>query len=117
MEASVSVHSLSAFDFLDGEDDVVSLLARPFSRIRLCSGFFSHRDAFQECGILHVTDQVLVFWPSFSKHLTVLYRLINDGVNRTTTRIEFATDVTGPNSSISFDHFIKGGNGIVGVCC
>ena len=40
--------------------------------------------------------------------------LVDNGVNRYFTQVEFMTDFTGHNPSISLDHFINGGNGIIG---
>ncbi|GBN76881.1 hypothetical protein AVEN_128781-1 [Araneus ventricosus] len=99
-----------------------------FGCVVVTPGLVSRNDAFQKCGILLITHQVLeteahslflmikgkVLWYPISTHFTVLQMLVNDGVNCFLTQVEIVTDVTGPNSSISSNHFINGGNRVVG---
>lgn len=59
-------------------------------------------------------DQGYIFWYPFRTHFTVLQMLVDDGVNSSFTRVEFITDVTGPNSSICCNHLINGCNAVVG---
>lgn len=46
-------------------------------------------------------------------HFTILQMLVDDGVNRSFTQVEFVIDATGPNSSNSSDHFINGDNAVI----
>ncbi|GFU07337.1 uncharacterized protein NPIL_401961 [Nephila pilipes] len=49
----------------------------------------------------------------FRTQFIVLKMLMNDGVNRFFTKVEFVTDVTGPSSSIGSDYCINGDNRVI----
>ena len=77
---------------------------------------FARSDTIKKCGILLITDQVLETetHSSCRTHFAVPQMLVDSGVNRSCTQVEFVTDFTGRNPLISLDHFINGGNGIIG---
>ena len=80
-----------------------------FGCVVVVSGLVACNDTMLKCRILLITDQVLeteahssfllirdhVFWYPCRTHLAIPQMLMNNGVNRSFTQIEFATDFTG----------------------
>ena len=94
----------------------------------MAPGFVTRNNTIKKCRILLITDKVLeteahssflmnkgqVFWYLCRTHFAEPQMLVDNDVNRSFTQVEFVTDFTGCNPLISLDHFINGGNRIIG---
>ena len=90
-----------------------------FGCVVVAPGLVVRKETFQKCGILLITDQVLetvvhslflmikgqVFWYRRRTHFALLQMLVDNGLNRSFTQVEFVTDFIGRNPSISLDHW------------
>ena len=91
----------------------------------MAPGLVTRNDTIQKCRILLIMDQVLqteaqssfliikgqVFWYPYCTYFAEPQMLVDNGVSRSFSQVEFVADFMDRNSSISLDHFI---NGIIG---